>query len=95
MICSAIRVQWTSGPSGAYGMEALLIQRRLKCSDQQLVKHVGENPYLQYFIGMKGYGSCPFGASALMAFRKRFSEQELAAIPEASAPKAETEKAER
>ena len=32
---------------------ALLIQRRLKCSDQWLVKHIGENPYLQYFIGMK------------------------------------------
>ena len=35
---------------------ALLIQRRLKCSDQWLAKHIGENPYLQYFIGMKEYG---------------------------------------
>ncbi len=26
---------------------ALLIQRRLKCSDKWLVKHIGENPYLQ------------------------------------------------
>ena len=25
---------------------ALLIQRRLKCSDEWLVKHIGENPYL-------------------------------------------------
>lgn len=71
---------------------ALLIQRRLKCSDQWLVKHVGENPYLQYFIGMKEYGPCPFGASTLVAFRKRFSEQDLAAILETSVPKAETEK---
>ena len=54
---------------------ALLIQRRLKCSDQWLVKHIGENPYLQYFIGMKEYGPCPFGASTLVAFRKRFSEE--------------------
>ena len=69
---------------------ALLIQRRLKCSDQWLVKHIGENPYLQYFIGMKEYGPCPFGASTLVAFRKRFSEQDLAAILEASIPKAET-----
>ena len=68
---------------------ALLIQRRLKCSDQWLVKHIGENPYLQYFIGMKEYGSCPFGASTLVAFRKRFSEEDLAAILEASVPKAE------
>ena len=29
---------------------ALLIQRRLKCSDVWLVKHIGENPYLQFFI---------------------------------------------
>ena len=71
---------------------ALLIQRRLKCSDKWLVKHIGENPYLQYFIGMKEYGPCPFGASTLVVFRKRFSKKDLAVILEASVPKAETEK---
>ena len=71
---------------------ALLIQRRLKCSDEWLVKHIGENPYLQYFIGMKGYGPCPFGASTLVAFRKRFCEEDMAVILEASVPKAEKEK---
>lgn len=65
---------------------ALLIQRRLKCSDEWLVKHVGENPYLQFFIGMKEYVPCPFGASTLEAFRKRFSEEDMAAILEASIP---------
>ena len=30
---------------------ALLIQRRLNCNDKWLVKHMGENPYLQYLIG--------------------------------------------
>ena len=40
---------------------------------------------------MKEYGPCPFGASTLVAFRKRFSKQDLAAILEASIPKAETE----
>ena len=70
---------------------ALLIQRRLKCSDQWLVKHIGENPYLQYFIGMKEYGPCPFGASTLVAFRKRFSEKDLAVILEATVPKREAE----
>ena len=68
---------------------ALLIQRRLKCSDVWLVKHIGENPYLQYFIGMKEYGPCPFGASTLVAFRKRFSEEDMAAILEASIPRPE------
>ena len=66
---------------------ARLIQRRLKCSDRWLVKHIGENPYLEYFIGMKEYGPCPFGASTLVAFRKRFSEEDMAAILEASVPK--------
>ena len=68
---------------------ALLIQRRLKCSDVWLVKHIGENPYLQFFIGMKEYGQCPFGASTLVAFRKRFSEEDMAAILEASIPQQE------
>lgn len=68
---------------------ALLIQRRLKCSDEWVVKHIGENPYLQYFIGMKEYGPCPFGASTLVAFRKRFSEEDMAAILEASIPQPE------
>ena len=35
---------------------ALLIKQRLKCSDEWVVKHISENPYLQYFIGMKEYG---------------------------------------
>lgn len=70
---------------------ALLIQRRLKCSDEWLVKHIGENPYLQFFIGMKEYGPCPFGASTLVAFRKRFSEEDLAAILEASIPETRKE----
>jgi len=48
------------------------------------VKHVGGNPYLQFFIGMKEYGPCPFGASTLVAFRKQFSEEDMAAILEAS-----------
>lgn len=68
---------------------ALLIQRRLKCSDKWLVKHIGENPYLQFFIGMKEYGACPFGASTLVAFRKRFREEDMAAILEASIPRPE------
>lgn len=65
---------------------ALPIQRRLKCSNKWLVKHIGENPYLQFFIGTKEYGPCPFGASTLVAFRKRFSEEDMAVILEASIP---------
>ncbi len=68
---------------------ALIIQRRLKCSDKWLVKHISENPYLQFFVGMKEYGACPFGASTLVAFRKRFGEEDIATLLEASVPKEE------
>ena len=90
-VCSTIREQRPSGTPAQMALGVLLIQRRLKCSDQWLVKHIGENPYLQYSIGMKECGPCLFGAYTLVAFRKRFSEKALAALLEASVPKAETE----
>lgn len=67
---------------------ALIIKQRLKCSDEWVVRHVSENPYLQYFIGLKEYSdSCPFGASTMVAFRKRFGEADIAALLELSIPK--------
>lgn len=66
---------------------ALIIKQRLKCSDEWTVRHISENPYLQYFIGLKEYSdACPFGASTMVAFRKRFSQEDIAAILEASIP---------
>lgn len=66
---------------------ALIIKQRLKCSDAWTVRHISENPYLQYFIGLKEYRDvCPFGASTMVAFRKRFSQEDIAAILEASIP---------
>jgi len=41
---------------------------------------------------MKEYGPCPFGASTLVAFRKRFSEEDMAVLLEASVPKPEENK---
>lgn len=42
---------------------------------------------------MKEYGSkCPFGASTMVEFRKRFPPESIAAILEASIPKEDTEK---
>ena len=83
-------MQFTDNGAPAYpcrvALGALLIQRRLKCSDRWLVKHIGENPYLQFFIGIKEYGPCPFGSSTLVAFRKRFSEEAMAKILDASVP---------
>ncbi len=69
---------------------ALIIRQRMKCSDMWTVKHVSENPYLQYFIGMKEYSyNCPFGASTMVDFRKRFSEADIAEILEMTIPKPE------
>ena len=62
---------------------SLLIKQRLRCSDEQVIQHISENPYMQFFIGLKEYTSrCPFGESTLVAFRKRFTEDELAQINE-------------
>ena len=67
---------------------ALIIKQKLKCSDEWTVRHVSENPYLQFFIGMKSYTSkCPFGASTMVEFRKRFPPQAIAAILAASVPR--------
>ena len=65
----------------------LIIKQRLKCSDEWVIKQVEENPYLQYFLGEKEYSyKCPFGASTMVEFRKRFSEKEISAIMEMIIP---------
>ena len=67
---------------------ALIIKQKLQCSDEWTVRHVSENPYLQYFLGLKEYTSkCPFGASTMVEFRKRFPPEAIAALLAASAPK--------
>lgn len=52
------------------------------------MRHVSENPYLQYFLGLKEYTSkCPFGASTMVEFRKRLPPEAIAALLAASSPK--------
>lgn len=41
--------------SARMALGALLIQRRLKCGDQWLVKHIGENPYPERILADKIY----------------------------------------
>ena len=60
---------------------ALLIQQILSCSDRELVLQVAENPYLQYLLGLESFKpACPFGASTLVDFRKRFTKEDMDAI---------------
>lgn len=51
---------------------SLLIQEILKTSDRETVQQIKENPYLQYFVGLKCYeNKIPFDPSMLVHFRKR------------------------
>ena len=75
---------------------ALLIQQDLKCSDEDVVQNIKENPYLQHFIGMdKWSNEAPFDPSLMVWFRKRLSAKVLNEINEemcrrAAQPKEET-----
>jgi hypothetical protein len=51
---------------------ALIIKEKLGISDRETVEQIRENPYLQYFIGLKSYrNEAPFEASMLVHFRQR------------------------
>lgn len=66
---------------------ALIIKERANLSDRGVVEAVPENPYMQYFLGLKEFtNKCPFGASTMVEFRKRFSEDDLAALLESTIP---------
>jgi hypothetical protein len=46
---------------------ALIIKEKLGISDRETVEQIRENPYLQYFIGLKNYrNEAPFEASMLV-----------------------------
>jgi hypothetical protein len=56
----------------AYG--ALLIKERLKITDEETVEQILENPYLQYFLGLKEPRKEPlFDPSMMVHFRSRFT----------------------
>lgn len=62
---------------------ALLIQQEYHFSDEETAAMIQENPYLQYFCGLRGYGnSRPFDPSMMVHFRKRFTEKILGEINE-------------
>lgn len=51
---------------------ALVIQERLNLSDEETVRQITENPYLQYFIGLPSFqDEAPFHPSSMTHFRKR------------------------
>ena len=61
---------------------ALLVQARLKLTDEETVEQIRENPYIQYFLGFEGYrsGKKPFDPSMMVYFRKRLDTETLKAL---------------
>jgi hypothetical protein len=57
---------------------SMIIQRIEDLTDEKLVQHIQENPYMQYFCGFNEYsGEIPFVPSLLVEFRKRFGTYEM------------------
>jgi hypothetical protein len=62
---------------------ALIIKERLKLTDEETVAQIRENPYLQYFIGMREYsGKLPFDPSLMVHFRLRITADLLVRMNE-------------
>lgn len=62
---------------------SLIIQTRCGFTDRETVQQITENPYLQYFIGLKEFQlTKPFTPVAMVKFRKRFNAKRLAKINE-------------
>ncbi len=75
---------------GALG--ALIIKERLGMSDEETVEQIRENPYLQYFLGLKEYSDkAVFHPTMYVHFRKRFPADVLISINELIAEKAISE----
>ena len=62
---------------------SLYIQRKEGFTDEDLVAHLTENPYMQYFIGYKEFSTeRPFDPSLLVTFRKRLTDEMMNEISE-------------
>ena len=62
---------------------ALIIKQIEGFADEKLVLHIQENPYMQYFCGIKEFTrELPFVPSLMVSFRKRFGDDILREINE-------------
>lgn len=62
-------------------LAALIIKEELRASDRACVEQITENPYLQYFCGLKAFiTDPPFDASMFVHFRKRFPAEVLSEV---------------
>jgi hypothetical protein len=62
---------------------ALLVKQIEGLPDEKLVMHIQENPYMQFFCGIKEFShEPPFVPSLMVEFRKRFNDQVIWEINE-------------
>lgn len=62
---------------------ALIIKQIEGFADEKLVLHIQENPYMQYFCGIKEFSrELPFTPSLMVEFRKRFNDDVIREINE-------------
>jgi hypothetical protein len=60
-----------------------LIKQMEGFADEKLVLHIQENPYMQYFCGIKEFShEPPFTPSLMVEFRKRFNDEVIREINE-------------
>lgn len=60
---------------------SLLIKEKCGFSDEDTLEHIGENNYMQYFIGYREFKSGkPFVPSLMVEFRKRLNIEEIQRI---------------
>jgi hypothetical protein len=75
---------------------ALIIKHKLKLSDRDTVDMIGENVYIQYFCGLKGFQpEPPFDASLFVDIRKRMGADKFDEFNETVIRKAESLKPKR
>lgn len=70
-------------------LASLIIKERLGVADEECVEQIRENPYLQYFCGLKEFTEAPpFHPTMFVHFRKRFPAEVLSRINEVIVAKA-------
>ena len=60
---------------------AIYIKEHENLADERTVEYIAENPYMQYFLGLREYTDTPlFDPSMMVHFRKRFSAAQIEEI---------------
>jgi len=63
---------------------AVIIKHKLCLSDEETVRQIQENPYLQYFVGFSGFKTTPpFVPSLFVEIRRRMGEETFCAFEKA------------